>query len=68
MIAQINNVFDSHYYTAAQLQGRDSRHRELHRSAASAVGGEFPVLQATFLCAGGAGDLLDWHGWRLPDL
>lgn len=49
LIAQFNNVFDTKYYTAAQLQGTGftSTGNFIARPF-PAVAGEFPVQQATF--------------------
>jgi outer membrane receptor protein involved in Fe transport len=53
LIAQVNNVFDSHYYTAAQLQstGFSSTGNFIARPF-PAVNGEYPVPQATFYAPG----------------
>ncbi len=53
VIAQINNLFDAHYYTAAQLQGTGftSAGNYIARPL-PAIGGEFPVQQATFYAPG----------------
>jgi outer membrane receptor protein involved in Fe transport len=53
LIAQVNNVFDTHYYTAAQLQatGFTSTGNFIARPF-PAVNGEFPVQQATFYAPG----------------
>jgi len=53
LIAQVNNVFDMHYYTAAQLQatGFTSTGNFIARPF-PAVAGEFPVQQATFYAPG----------------
>jgi outer membrane receptor protein involved in Fe transport len=53
VLAQINNVFDSHYYTASQLQatGFTSTGNFIARPL-PAIGGEFPVVQAAFYSPG----------------
>jgi outer membrane receptor protein involved in Fe transport len=53
LLAQVNNIFDAHYYTAAQLQatGFTSTGSFIARPF-PAVGGEFPVQQATFYAPG----------------
>jgi outer membrane receptor protein involved in Fe transport len=53
LIGQVNNIFDTHYYTAAQLQatGFTSSGNFIARPF-PAVAGEFPVQQATFYAAG----------------
>jgi outer membrane receptor protein involved in Fe transport len=53
LIAQVNNIFDTHYYTAAQLQatGFTSNGSFIARPF-PAVSGEFPVQQATFYAPG----------------
>lgn len=54
VIAQINNVFDRHYYTTAQLgpAGFTDAGTFIARPF-PAVNGEFPVQQATFFTPGG---------------
>ena len=53
VLAQINNVFDTHYYTASQLQGTGftSTGNYIARPL-PAIGGEFPVVQAAFYAPG----------------
>ena len=53
LIAQINNVFDSHYYTASQLQptGFTATGAFIARPFA-AINGEFPLQQAAFYAPG----------------
>ena len=64
LIVQVNNVFDNHYYTAAQLQstGFTSSGNFIARPF-PAVGGEFPVQQATFYAPGAPA--MYWVGTRL---
>jgi outer membrane receptor protein involved in Fe transport len=64
LIAQFNNVFDSRYYTAAQLQatGFTSSGNFIARPF-PAIGGEFPVQQATFYAPGAPATY--WIGTRL---
>ncbi len=53
VLVQINNVFDTHYYTASQLQGTGftSTGNFIARPL-PAIGGEFPVVQAAFYAPG----------------
>jgi outer membrane receptor protein involved in Fe transport len=53
LVVQINNLFDTRYYTAAQLgpTGFTSTGNFIAREF-PAVGGEFPVRQATFYAPG----------------
>ncbi|MEP7338861.1 MAG: TonB-dependent receptor [Acidobacteriota bacterium] len=62
--AQINNLFDRHYYTAAQLgpTGFTGTGNFIARPFA-AVGGEFPVVHATFYAPGAPRGA--WAGIRL---
>ena len=64
LIAQINNIFDAHYYTAAQLQptGFTNSGNFIARPF-PAVGGEFPVQQATFYAPGAPATY--WIGTRV---
>jgi len=64
LIAQFNNVFDSRYYTAAQLHatGFTSSGTFIARPF-PAVGGEFPVQQATFYAPGAPATY--WIGTRV---
>ena len=64
LIAQFNNVFDTQYYTAAQLQGTGftSTGNFIARPF-PAVGGEFPVQQATFYAPGAPATY--WIGTRV---
>ena len=64
LIAQFNNVFDSQYYTAAQLQGTGftSTGNFIARPF-PAVAGEFPVQQATFYAPGAPATY--WIGTRV---
>jgi outer membrane receptor protein involved in Fe transport len=53
LIAQVNNVFDSHYYTAGQLQGTGfTSTGDFIARPFAAVDGEYPVQQATFYAPG----------------
>jgi outer membrane receptor protein involved in Fe transport len=63
LIAQFNNVFDGQYYTAAQLQGTafTSTGNFIARPL-PAVGGAFPVQQATFYAPGAPATY--WIGTR----
>jgi outer membrane receptor protein involved in Fe transport len=64
LVAQINNLFDTRYYTAAQLQatGFTSTGNFVARPFGS-VGGEFPVQQATFYAPGAP--IAYWVGTRV---
>jgi outer membrane receptor protein involved in Fe transport len=64
LIAQINNLFDTHYYTAAQLgpTGFAATGNFIARPF-PAIGGEFPVQQATFYAPGAPTTV--WFGARL---
>jgi outer membrane receptor protein involved in Fe transport len=64
LIAQINNILDTHYYTAAQLQatGFTSTGNFIARPF-PAIAGEFPVQQATFYAPGAPTTY--WIGTRL---
>ena len=64
VLAQINNVFDSRYYTAAQLgaTGFTSTGNYIARPL-PAIGGEFPVVQATFYAPGAPAAY--WIGTRV---
>jgi outer membrane receptor protein involved in Fe transport len=64
LLGQVNNLFDTHYYTAAQLGGTG------FTSAGSfiarpfpAIDGEFPVQQATFYAPGAPTTF--WIGTRV---
>ncbi len=63
LIAQINNLFDARYYTAAQLQstGFTSTGNFIARPFPS-IGGEFPIQQATFYAPGAPARF--WVGTR----
>jgi outer membrane receptor protein involved in Fe transport len=63
LLAQVNNVFDRHYYTAAQLgpAGFTNAGTFIARPF-PAIGGEFPVQQATFYAPGAP--RLFWVGTR----
>jgi outer membrane receptor protein involved in Fe transport len=64
LIAQFNNVFDSEYYTAAQLQGTGFTATGNYIARPfPAVGGEFPVQQATFYAPGAPAAY--WIGTRV---
>jgi outer membrane receptor protein involved in Fe transport len=53
LIAQVNNIFDTHYYTAAQLHATGfTNSGNFIARPFPAVGGEFPVQQATFYAPG----------------
>ena len=60
MLAQINNLLDRRYYTAAQLgpTGFTATGQYIAR-ALPAIQGQFPVAAIHLLCAGRAGGLLD---------
>jgi outer membrane receptor protein involved in Fe transport len=64
LIAQINNIFDTQYYTAAQLQatGFTSSGNFIARPF-PAVAGQFPVQQATFYAPGAP--TMYWVGTRV---
>ena len=64
LLAQINNLLDSHYYTAAQLgpAGFADSGTFIARPL-PAVNGEFPVRQATFYAPGAPARV--WIGTRL---
>ena len=64
VLAQINNIFDSRYYTAAQLgaTGFTSTGNYIARPL-PAIGGEFPVVQATFYAPGAPAAY--WIGTRV---
>jgi outer membrane receptor protein involved in Fe transport len=64
LIAQFNNIFDSDYYTAAQLQatGFTSTGNFIARPF-PAIGGEFPLQQATFYAP--AAPATYWIGTRV---
>ena len=64
LLAQINNIFDSHYYTASQLgaTGFTSSGNYIARPL-PAIGGEFPVVQATFSAPGAPAAY--WIGTRV---
>ena len=64
LIAQVNNIFDLHYYSAAQLgsTGFTSTGTFIARPF-PAVGGEFPVQQATFYAPGAPTTF--WLGLRV---
>jgi outer membrane receptor protein involved in Fe transport len=53
LLAQVNNVFDTHYYTAAQLgpTGFTSAGNFIARPL-PAINGEFPLVQAAFFAPG----------------
>ena len=63
LVAQINNLFDTHYYTAAVLgpTGFTANGSFIARPF-PAVGGEFPVQQATFYAPGAP--TTAWFGAR----
>jgi outer membrane receptor protein involved in Fe transport len=63
LVAQINNLFDTHYYTAAQLgpTGFTAIGNFVARPF-PAVGGEFPLQQATFYAPGAP--TTAWFGAR----
>jgi outer membrane receptor protein involved in Fe transport len=63
-IAQINNIFDHHYYSAAQLgpTGFTASGTFIARPF-PAIGGEFPVQQATFYAPGAPTTF--WIGLRV---
>ena len=64
LIAQFNNVFDSQYYTAAQLQGTGFTATGNYIARPfPAVAGEFPVQQATFYAPGAPATY--WIGTRV---
>jgi len=53
VIGQINNMLDTHYYTAAQLQGTGfTSSGAFIAQPFPAIAGEFPVQQATFYAPG----------------
>ncbi|MES1254537.1 MAG: TonB-dependent receptor [Acidobacteriota bacterium] len=64
LVAQVNNVFDTRYYTAAQLgaTGLTSTGAFIARPF-PAVGGEFPVQHASFLAPGAP--RAGWMGLRI---
>lgn len=64
LFAQLNNLLDHHYYSAAQLgpTGYTETGSFIARPF-PAVGGEFPVQQATFLAAGAP--TIFWIGTRV---
>jgi outer membrane receptor protein involved in Fe transport len=64
VLAQINNLFDRHYYTASQLQGTGftSAGNYIARPL-PAIGGEFPVVQAAFYAPGAP--TAYWIGTRI---
>ena len=64
LIAQFNNIFDSQYYTAAQLQGTGftSTGNFIARPL-PAIAGAFPVVQATFYSPGAPARY--WVGTRV---
>jgi outer membrane receptor protein involved in Fe transport len=64
LFAQIDNLFDHHYYTAAQLgpTGFTSQGAFIARPL-PAIGGEFPVVHATFYAPGAP--IGAWGGIRL---
>jgi outer membrane receptor protein involved in Fe transport len=53
VVAQINNLFDRHYYTASQLQGTGFTNtgNNIARPL-PVIGGEFPMVQAAFYAPG----------------
>jgi outer membrane receptor protein involved in Fe transport len=63
LIAQVNNLFDTHYYTAAQLgpTGFTATGNFIARPL-PAVNGQFPVQQATFYAPGAP--TIAWFGAR----
>jgi hypothetical protein len=63
LFAQINNLLDHHYYTAAQLgpTGFTAAGTFIARPL-PAVGGEFPVVHATFYAPGAPATV--WGGVR----
>ena len=64
LIVQINNVFDTRYYTAAQLQGTGfTNSGNFIARPFPAIGGEFPVQQATFYAPGAPATY--WIGTRV---
>ena len=64
LIAQFNNIFDSQYYTAAQLQGTGfTSTGDFIARPLPAVGGDFPVVQATFYAPGAPATY--WFGTRV---
>jgi outer membrane receptor protein involved in Fe transport len=64
LIAQINNMFDTRYYTAAQLQGTGfTNSGSFIARPLPAIGGEFPVQQATFYAPGAPATF--WIGTRV---
>jgi hypothetical protein len=61
---QFNNVFDKQYYTAAQLQGTGfTGNGNYIARPFPAVGGEFPIQQATFYAPGAPAAC--WIGTRV---
>jgi outer membrane receptor protein involved in Fe transport len=53
LIAQVNNIFDTQYYTAAQLKATGFTSAEISlRGRFRQVAGQFPVQQATFYAPG----------------
>ncbi len=64
LVAQVNNVFDRHYYTAAQLgPAAFTGAGTFAARALPAVGGDFPVPQTTFFTP--AAPRLFWIGTRI---
>ena len=64
VLVQINNILDSHYYTASQLQatGFTSTGNYIAQPLPP-IGGEFPVVQAAFYAAGAPTTY--WVGTRI---
>src|SRR5215510_14887159 len=64
LFAKVNNLFDRHYYTAAQLgpTGFNEKHT-INARPFPAINGEFPVVHATFYAPGAPRGV--WGGVRL---
>jgi len=64
LVAQVNNVFDRHYYTAAQLgPAALTSAGTFAARALPAIGADFPVPQTTFFTP--AAPRLFWIGTRI---
>ena len=64
LVGQINNLFDHHYTTAAQLGPTGFTNTgDFIARPLPAIGGEFPVIHATFFAPGSPATF--WAGLRL---
>ncbi|HEX4346487.1 MAG TPA: TonB-dependent receptor, partial [Vicinamibacterales bacterium] len=64
VVAEVNNLFDRQYYTAAQLEATGiTANKTFVARPFAAVNGDFPLLQATFLAPGAPRQA--WVGLRV---